>query len=127
MKSPLLVIGLLALISLTACGVNRNPLANTDPDLIAKTLIKADINVSRCADIWISQKQPEEKLGIECAAIASNIAQLLTQEGFGTITASDIQLPIIWQSFKSQSAKSNHYKYDADEARGSMNFLSPKE
>ncbi len=85
---------------LASCAAENNPLSNHDPKEIAAFLFEnSGPAVGRCAKYWAAPEKATPALLQNCDEQAFFVANQLTEQGYGDVSAQNATLPAIWQAF----------------------------
>lgn len=98
----------MAAFLLVAC-TKDNPLRNHPPEAVAQYIFdNYNFRIGECIDIWSYPKTANQTVLTHCDPIATKVANLLNEGGFGPdLTSENIQIPEIWLSFRKLVDKRN--------------------
>ncbi len=89
----------LCTLFLMACN-KENPLEQHSPENLGVYLFeKSSPAISKCARVWEFSNAANPTTITECEPVASYVAQLLTDGGFGEISSQNIKFPEMWSVY----------------------------
>tara|TARA_R110001592_G_scaffold31482_2_gene110984 strand:- start:12109 stop:12504 length:396 start_codon:yes stop_codon:yes gene_type:complete len=104
MKRKFLFSSIAAVLSLSACSNEDNPLTDISPQIIAKEVFDIGEDSNDCMQLWANPEtaSPEGFIYKTCGDTASKIAIHFTQAGYGEITANNVKTLPNWKMIETE-------------------------
>lgn len=104
MRRKFLFSSIAAVLSLSACSSEDNPLTDISPQIIAKEVFDIGEDSNDCMQLWANPEaaSPEGFIYKTCEDTASKIAIHFTQAGYGEITANNVKTLEKWEMIETE-------------------------
>lgn len=128
MRKTTLLFVMVAGMGLSACTEGKNPLDKRDSNELAKWIYEKNIpDVRVCGSLWVDQSAAPEQLLERCETTATELANTMTEAGFGNVKPDHVKLPTIWMAFNDRVRASKMNTYDPAKAAAAMRLPTKEE
>jgi hypothetical protein len=109
---------------MTSCGARSNPLSKVDQAQLARQIYqKKSEELEFCAQKWSDKAKAEKDDLKDCETQANQLATFLRVNGYGDVTAADVQSSAVWAEFNELIKADRANSYDPKKAADAFKLV----